>query len=120
MAKGNPKISGKNWRGGRKKGKQLPHLWQYQGIEREQHLAWVRMKAQCSFRNEDFDLSFEDFKTVWEKNWHRRGRTNHSVCIHRVDDRKPWAFDNVALIDRNEHFKITAQRRVESMALARA
>lgn len=83
-----------------------PHLWMYQGeIPHQQHIAWMRMKAQCKFREEQFDLTMQQFQAMWEGRWHLRGRANSALCLSRKDPLKPWDVDNCQITERILHLQ---------------
>jgi hypothetical protein len=69
----------------------------------EQYIAWARAKAQANFRNERWQLSFEDWCELWEGQWHRRGRVKDTVCLTRRDYDEPWCRSNCEVISRREH-----------------
>ena len=37
----------------------------YTGLDNEKRVAWLRMRAQAKYRNEQFNLTWDDFKTIW-------------------------------------------------------
>jgi hypothetical protein len=83
-----------------------PHLWIVQGhIPHEQYVAWHRARAQAHFRNEVWDLSFEQFQALWQGRWHLRGRSNTSWCLVREDPDGAWHVSNVDCIPRVEHIR---------------
>lgn len=107
MIKNNPtpKTSTNPKGGGRIRGKKYPHLSLYPGILWEQRLGWLRMRAQARFRKEAFELSWEEFQTVWQGKWHLKGRDNTSLCLTRRDWAGVWRMDNVELVTRVEHIR---------------
>ena len=64
---------------------------------------WQRMKAQAAFREEPWDLSFEDFYNAWKDCWHKRGRGPDDLCMTRIDYDGVWDKDNIEIIDRTQH-----------------
>lgn len=104
--------SEKNPRGAGRKNRPQPHLVIYPpGIIGDMRLSYTRMKAQCKFRNEQFQLSWDDYQTIWKDNWHRRGRHIDSVCLSRLDWSVPWHIDNCILLVREDHFKMMMYAR---------
>ena len=97
--------------GGRVRGRDYTYLWKYQGVLHHMNLAWVRMKAQCKFRKEDFYLTFEDYQKLWEGNWDKRGRRPEDLCLSRKDWDGEWSLDNCHLIPRLEHFREVRRRQ---------
>ena len=42
---------------------------------REKYYAFLKHRAQCNFRNEDYELTFNDWETYWtDENYSQRGR----------------------------------------------
>jgi len=88
-----------------------PHTWKVQGeIPHQQYCAWLQMKAQASYRKETFELTFEDFQTVWQGKWERKGRGINDYCLTRSNPESSWHIDNVICLPRAEHFKIQRKR----------
>ena len=94
-------------KGGRVKGRDYSYLREYHGVLNDIRLSWVRMKAQCKFRKELFELTFEEYVKIWEGQWHNRGRQPVDVCISRIDPTGAWSLENCHIITRQEHFKLT-------------
>lgn len=83
-----------------------PHVWKVQGeIPHQQHIAWLRAKAQAAFRNELWMLTFEDFQRLWQGRWHQRGRGQDQYCLTREDPDGAWELSNVECIPRVEHLR---------------
>lgn len=95
---------------GRNPGPQ-PHLKQFPGILAVIRLSWSRMKAQAKFRNEPWDLSWDDYLAIWEGRWHLRGVIKDSLCLTRRDWSKGWTRDNVEITTRNEHWSRQGRER---------
>lgn len=88
-------------------GKKRPHTW-ISGPDEYKHSMywpWQLMKAQATFREEGFDLAFEDYYQLWKDDWNNRGRQADNMCITRIDPDKPWTKDNTELVTRHEHLK---------------
>lgn len=81
-----------------------PHTWitGLDPIRHEMYIAWGRARAQAAFRNELWELKFEQWESVWGDNWHLRGRTRGCLQLVRKNSLKPWKKTNVMLMDRNE------------------
>ena len=90
---------------GRPKGPR-PDLQIYPGILAVKRLAYVRMRAQAKFRDEDWQLTWAEFLTMWEGKWHMRGRDNRSLCMSREDWDGPWDNKNTIIITRLEHLRL--------------
>jgi hypothetical protein len=76
------------------------------------HLAFVRHRAQCAFRGEEFELSLEDWCDFWpdEQLFARRGRAVDNLMMTRFDVEKSWNRDNCCLVTRLAHFNIKNKR----------
>jgi hypothetical protein len=102
------------------KGVQRPHVWMHPDPEvHAKYHPWQMAKAQAVFRQEPWDLSFEDYCNIWQNDWHNRGRTPDSVCLTRRDEDIGWDFENVEIITRAEHFRRGAERRKYATGSAR-
>lgn len=85
---------------------QRPHTWKIPGqVPHAQYIAWQRAKAQANFRKEHWRISFEEFQTLWQGLWDRRGRGNGDFCLTREDPDGDWAVENVECIPREEHLR---------------
>ena len=87
---------------GRKEGPH-PELVIYAGINGPQRRAYCCMRAQAKFRKEEFTLTWPRFQELWSTNWHQRGLSNTSLCMTRIDHRRPWSDDNTIITTRLEH-----------------
>lgn len=103
---------------GRKSG-HYPHLWK-SGPDPRKHdmyLKWTQQKNQAQFRNEPWQLSFEDYVQMWDSCWEERGRSRDSFCMMRVDLDLPWNTQNTVVVPRRtqlEHQKRTIAQRKAS------
>lgn len=83
-----------------------PHLWKHPGeIPHAMHKAFLVARAQASFRNEGFELSFEQYQDAWEPYWHLRGRKNTDYVLTRLDPSQPWTANNIECMERKDHLK---------------
>lgn len=79
---------------------------QYHGTDSPKRIAYNRMKAQAKFRQEEWELTFQDFKDIWtDEKWEQRGRSSNSLSLSRIYDEEAWHIDNVELLTRNEYIK---------------
>lgn len=88
-----------------------PKLWKT-GPSLERHLmfvAWMNMKSQARYRNEDWALTFEQFEAEWAGRWNQRGRDSTDLCMIRVDVELPWSPSNIEVIARHDHCARNAQ-----------
>jgi len=82
-----------------------PNTWKYEDMfDRIRHIPFLRQRAQCHFRGEPFELTFEDFCNLWdtEEKWQARGRLRESLVLTRIDIEGPWSVDNVEIVTRYE------------------
>lgn len=58
---------------------------------------FVRQKANSKTRGIDWQLSFEEWWSVWEKSgkWEQRGKKSQEYCMARKLDWGPYSLDNV-------------------------
>lgn len=94
---------------GQGKGKKgpRPHTWKL-GAEigeykHSMYLPWLRAKAQANFRNEPWELTFEEFYDLWKDDWPNRGRQPENMCMSRQDPDGAWDATNAMIITRKEH-----------------
>jgi hypothetical protein len=101
----NPKTATNPKGGGRVRGRVYDHLLRFPGIQAEQRMSWSRMKAQAKFRDEPWDLSWEDYNQIWDKKWHLRGTEKGSYVLTKIDQSGVWHKDNVEVIPRLEQWR---------------
>ena len=84
-----------------------PRMWKHKADTVEeglllQHMnrAYLVMKAQAKFRQESFELTFDDYKEAWGEHYIKRGRTENSLNLTRINDKEAWKPDNLKLIKR--------------------
>ena len=83
-----------------------PEVWKVKGeIPHKQWKTYMVAKAQASFRNEPFELTFEQYQNLWKGKWQDRGRDNHKLTLTRQDYTKPWCVDNCVIMTRLEHLR---------------
>jgi len=98
-----------NQRTGREDGRCgiLPHKW-IDGpcpITHKQRRAYSVHKAQASFRKEGYNLTFEEYKKIWDAfipftktpYWEKKGRKRGDYRLERVDNLKAWKVDNLTM-----------------------
>ena len=69
---------------GAKLGQKLPHMWKTGPCERthKQYVVFAQQKNQANWRNEDWQLTFQEWQTVWEPKWDTgRGRSGDCYCL---------------------------------------
>jgi multidrug efflux pump subunit AcrA (membrane-fusion protein) len=72
--------------------------------EREQAETDNRV-AQANYRQEGWQLEFDDFVNLWGRDWPNRGRLTDDLCMTRDDYDRPWALGNVTIVPRHEHVR---------------
>ena len=85
--------------------KPRPHVWK-SGADEKRHsmyMPWLRARAQANYRNEDWQLTFDQFAELWDQHWHERGRGPDQYCMSRHDMSGPWSIDNAFIITIREH-----------------
>ena len=90
-----------------------PHCW-ITGLDPKKHdmyHPWQMSKAQANFRQEEWDLTFEEYYNLWEPHWENRGRRTQDMCMTRKDVEKAWTKKNVHVITRMEHFKTAGGKK---------
>lgn len=69
---------------------------------------FTRQKANAKQRNIAWELSFEQWWSIWEKSgkWEKRGTSAKSYCMARINDEGPYAVDNVKIttMQKNSQF----------------
>lgn len=68
-------------------------------------IPYLRHKAQAKFRNEPFEVTFEEWSKLWWNMWEQRGRKPHEFCMTREDEDGAWTLKNILIISREDHFK---------------
>jgi hypothetical protein len=93
---------------------QRPHCWKVQGdIPHKQYLAFLQMRAQANYREEEFKLTFEDFQDLWKDHWDMKGRAIDQYCLTRINDRGAWERSNVECVVRIVHLRRKNQVNTE-------
>lgn len=97
--------------GGRVKGRDYSYLNLYPGAQAEHRLSYCRMRAQAKYRNEGWDISWEQYQEIWEGKWHLKGRASDDLCLTRIDWAGPWTMANVNLVFRLDHLRRQSKER---------
>ena len=89
-----------------------PYMWVSgpDPLRHKQYRAYVQQKNQAQFRNEDWQLTFEEWLGIWGTEYHRRGRTSKSLCLTRWDLEDSWTVSNCFLLERGAHMQRCGQR----------
>ena len=92
---------------------QRPNAWVSgpDPLTHSQYRVWVQCRNQANFRNETWELSFDDFCSLWREHWQHKGRGREGYCLSRTDDEGAWELGNVEVIPRHEHFSRAGKKR---------
>lgn len=82
-------------------------------LRHDQHWAWLRKKAQATFRGEEWTLTIEEWFDIWDKSdqWDNRGRHPHASAMFMKDPEKGWHAWNVEIVDRTVRLSQMASTR---------
>jgi len=79
---------------------------------REKYYAYLRHKAQCNYRKEPYELTWEDWQQSWpDDQFLRRGKGLQDLIMQRLDLLDSWNPRNVAVTTRAEHVKRAKEYR---------
>ena len=84
-------------------------------VTHAQFVAWGRARAQALFRQEGWELTFEQFQRIWGADWSRRGRRSDDLCMTRPYPDLPWSEHNAELITRADHNRRCADLRMRQL-----
>jgi len=107
---------GRIQRGKHAKGLLRPHVWKSgeDAYKHQMYIPWLKMKAQCNYRKEQWNLPFEDYYTIWNGYWDQRGRATDNLCMTRTDYDGVWELDNIELITRADHCRRQAEYKMNA------
>lgn len=82
-------------------------------FEVERRKAYSRAKCQADFRQEIWELTYEDFCVFWpnKQRWNQRGRSLENLVLARYDDTAGWTRSNVAQITRSDQLQVKVLRK---------
>ena len=70
--------------------------------------AYIVSLHQAKFREEKWELSFEEFCEIWsDEIWSQRGKEMKSLVMTRIDPQDTWQWGNIQIITRHDLCKIT-------------
>jgi hypothetical protein len=79
-------------------------------FDQVRHRPFIVSQCQARFRYEEWQLTFEEFCTLWTPSrWAMRGRGPNDLVLVRDNPDLPWRMDNVSVITRSE--QLSRQRR---------
>jgi hypothetical protein len=66
-------------------------------------MKFLRHRCQAKYRNEPYELTYDDFLTVWYDSgvWQRAGVHTNSYQMKRIDAGKPWHKHNVTMVQHH-------------------
>jgi hypothetical protein len=83
----------------------------YTGLDNQKRVAWLRMRAQAKSRGELFELTWEEFKSLWtDALWFYRGSGSEDLGMTRKDRTLSWSINNVIIVERRIHLADSAKR----------
>lgn len=88
--------------------KQRPNAWTFiDPVQHKLHEWSMRARAQAWYRGEEWTLTDQEYIDLWtaNDNYKLRGRSNHHLCMTRIDPDGAWSLDNVHIITREQHYK---------------
>lgn len=81
-------------------------------IRREKYYAFLKHRAQAKYRNEPYELTWEQWEAKWsDSDFLNRGRKTTSVCISRINQSEPWSDSNCEVVLRTDHLKRNGEFR---------
>jgi len=97
------------------RGKERPQVWKCgpDPYKHRMYIPFLKVKAQARYRQEEFELDFEEFYQLWNGHWDQRGRHSDNLVMTRIDWGSPWAQDNIVLITRKEQCQKQAIYRMQ-------
>lgn len=81
-------------------------------ITHDKYYAYLKHRAQRKFRNEEYQLSWEDWQQLWPDDlFLKRGRGRDDLCLMLKDLSEPWHVNNVAVVPRIEQLARSKEYR---------
>jgi hypothetical protein len=76
-------------------------------LTREKYYAFLKHRAQASYRKEQYSLTWEEWQGLWSDDlFNQRGRRITDMCLSRYNFDLPWTIDNCIVCTRQHHFEI--------------
>lgn len=90
-----------------------PSLWLHKDpFDHERYIPFLRAKAQAAFRNEEWELTFEDYCYFWTPAaWNCRGRGSSDLAMIRINTDRGWSLENCQIVTRREQLLRQAAKR---------
>lgn len=85
-------------------------------VQHDMYYAWQKHRAQARYRKEDYELTWEDWQTIWANpvDFLNRGRKPEDLTLTRIDDDGCWQLDNVQIMTRLEQLRKAMARKMRS------
>lgn len=81
-------------------------------LRRDKRYAWLKHRAQCKHRKEDYNLTWEEWESLWtDELFLKRGRANQDLCLMKVELDGDWSYGNVKIVTRGEQLKRNREYR---------
>lgn len=99
---------------GAKLGTIRPHTWKSGPDPKvhEKYLPFLQARSQAAFRLEDWQLSWEDWLSLWPDHlWAKRGRKTDELALTRKDHLGPWSLENCHVVTRFQQLSEANRRR---------
>lgn len=82
----------------------------------EKYYAWHKHRAQAHYREEEYELTFDQWQEIWkdDEQFLNRGKTRECFVLTRIDPEAAWSMDNCEIITRYEQLCRTTAKRVAS------
>ena len=82
-------------------------------VRRDKYYGFLRHRAQAKYRKEDYQLTFEQFESLWSNDdWFRRGKAIDKLCMSQINYDIGWVEGNVEVITRGEQLRRPKKERV--------
>jgi len=62
------------------------------------HQRWSKKKAYCTYKKQEWNLSFKDYLIAIKDHYHQLGVKSGCYQLKRINLDGPWQLDNVQLI----------------------
>jgi hypothetical protein len=85
----------------------------------DMYYAWAKHRSQANYRKEAYDLTWDDWQTIWANpvDFQNRGRKPEDLTLTRIDDDGAWTADNVEIMTRLEQLRKAMARKMQLKAL---
>lgn len=75
-------------------------------LRREKYYAWLKHKSQASYRNEEHNITWEQWEDMWDDDtWFKRGRGSEDLCLGRLDLSEGWSIENTEITKRIDYLQ---------------